>query len=142
MPRAPRIFIEGGIDHVYNRFTRGEPVFAVDGEAQSFVELMREIKQRDGLVVLAWCVEPLPPGGPLYVGSTVAVHGERATQNDSGIQHLQGMTPTYTENHRMYEPGTFIYADEPTGARVVGRRTGPYSMILRNTGGGSRRPSR
>ena len=56
MPRAPRLFIEGGIYHVYNRITRGEPVFAEDGEAQRFVEFMREIKQRDGLVVLAWCV--------------------------------------------------------------------------------------
>jgi len=58
MPRAPRLFIEGGIYHVYNRITRGEPVFAEDGEAQRFVEFMREIKQRDGLVVLAWCVMP------------------------------------------------------------------------------------
>lgn len=56
MPRAPRVFIEGGIYHVYNRVTRGERVFAEDGEAQRFVDLMLEIKQRDGLVVLAWCV--------------------------------------------------------------------------------------
>ena len=56
MPRAPRVFVEGGIYHVYNRVTRGERVFAEDGEAQRFVELMREIKKRDGLVVLAWCV--------------------------------------------------------------------------------------
>jgi putative transposase len=56
MPRAPRIFVEGGIYHVYNRVTRGERVFAEDNEAQRFVEQMREIKQRDGFVVLAWCV--------------------------------------------------------------------------------------
>ena len=56
MPRAPRVFIEGGIYHVYNRVTRGEAVFAEDGEAQRFVDLTREIKERDGLVVLAWCI--------------------------------------------------------------------------------------
>ncbi len=56
MPRAPRVFVEGGIYHVYNRVTRGERVFAEDGAAQRLVDVMREIKQRDGLVVLAWCV--------------------------------------------------------------------------------------
>ena len=56
MPRAPRVFVEGGIYHVYNRVTRGERVFADDGEAQRLVDVMREVKQRDGLVVLAWCV--------------------------------------------------------------------------------------
>jgi REP element-mobilizing transposase RayT len=56
MPRAPRVFVEGGIYHVYNRVTRGEGAFAEDGEAERFVELVREVKKRDGLVVLAWCV--------------------------------------------------------------------------------------
>ncbi len=56
MPRAPRVFIEGGIYHVYNRVTRGERVFGEDGEAQRLVDVMREIKQRDEFVVLAWCV--------------------------------------------------------------------------------------
>jgi hypothetical protein len=28
MPRAPRILIEGGLYHVYNRFARGEEVLA------------------------------------------------------------------------------------------------------------------
>ena len=26
MPRPPRVFVEGGIYHVYNRFASGEPV--------------------------------------------------------------------------------------------------------------------
>ena len=56
MPRVPRVFVEGGIDHVYTRVTRGERVFADDGEAERLVDVMREVKQRDGLVVLAWCV--------------------------------------------------------------------------------------
>jgi hypothetical protein len=45
MPRAPRVFVEGGLYHVYNRVTRGERVFAENGEAQRFVELIREVKR-------------------------------------------------------------------------------------------------
>jgi hypothetical protein len=49
MPRAPRILIEGGLYHVYNRFARGEEVFADPEEAISFLDLLRELKQRDDL---------------------------------------------------------------------------------------------
>jgi hypothetical protein len=56
MPRAARVFVEGGIHHVYNRVTRGERVFADDGEAERRVGAMREVKKHDGLIVLAWCV--------------------------------------------------------------------------------------
>ena len=56
MPRAPRILIEGGLYHVYNRFARGEEVFADPEEAITFLDLLRELKQRDDLQVLAWCL--------------------------------------------------------------------------------------
>ena len=56
MPRRPRILIEGGLYHVYNRFARGESVFADPEEAIEFVELLRDVKQRDGLTILAWAV--------------------------------------------------------------------------------------
>ena len=56
MPRRPRILIEGGVYHVYNRFARGESVFADPEEAIAFVELLRDVKQRDGLTILAWAV--------------------------------------------------------------------------------------
>lgn len=56
MPRSPRVFVEGGIYHVYDRVTRGECVFAEDAEAKRLLDTMREIKQRDGLIVLAWCI--------------------------------------------------------------------------------------
>ena len=56
MPRSPRVFVEGGIYHVYNRVTRGERVFSEDAEAERLLDSMREIKQRDGLIVLAWCI--------------------------------------------------------------------------------------
>ena len=56
MPRRPRVFVEGGIYHVYNRVTRGERVFDQDQEALELLEAIRGIRDRDGLVVLAWCV--------------------------------------------------------------------------------------
>jgi len=39
---------------VYNRISRGECVSADDDEASAFVGLLREVKDRDGLVVFAW----------------------------------------------------------------------------------------
>ena len=56
MPRAQRILVEGGLYHVYNRFARGEEVFADREEAIAFLDLFRELKQRDDLQVLAWCL--------------------------------------------------------------------------------------
>jgi len=48
--------IEGGLGHEYNRFARGEDVFADPEEAVEFSELLREVKQRDGLKVYAWAL--------------------------------------------------------------------------------------
>ena len=56
MPRPPRVFVEGGIYHVYNRVTRGERVFAEDQEAARLLDAMRDARERDGRVVLAWCI--------------------------------------------------------------------------------------
>lgn len=56
MPRNLRVFVEGGLYHVYNRFARGESVFSDSEEAIEFVELLREVKQRDGLTVFAWAL--------------------------------------------------------------------------------------
>jgi len=54
MPRKPRVFVEGGVYHVYNRFGSGEPVFADPDEALEFIELLRFVKQRDGWTIFAW----------------------------------------------------------------------------------------
>ncbi len=54
--RRPRILIEGGLYHVYNLFTRGESVFSDPEEVIAFVELLRDVKQRDGMTILAWVV--------------------------------------------------------------------------------------
>ena len=56
MPRSLRVFVEGGLYHVYNRFARGESVFADPEEAMEFVELLRGVKKRDGLTVYAWAL--------------------------------------------------------------------------------------
>ena len=50
MPRSPRVFVEGGIYHVFNRVTRGEKVFAEDSAAQHFLEVLQETKQRDEFI--------------------------------------------------------------------------------------------
>ena len=56
MPRRPRLLIEGGLYHFYNRCSRGEPVFGDPQEAIEFVELIRAVKERDGLTVYAWAL--------------------------------------------------------------------------------------
>jgi len=54
MPRTPRVFVEGGIYHVHNRFASGEAVFADPEAALEFIELLRFVKKRDGWTVFAW----------------------------------------------------------------------------------------
>ena len=56
MPRAPRILIEGGLCHVYNRLARGEEIFADPEEVIAFFVLPRELKQRDDPQLLSWCL--------------------------------------------------------------------------------------
>ena len=56
MPRSPRVFLEGGVYHVYNRVTRGEKVFGDDHEALFLLDTIREVRDRDGFIVLAWCI--------------------------------------------------------------------------------------
>jgi REP element-mobilizing transposase RayT len=56
MPRRPRLLVEGGIYHVYNRFTNGEPVFSDVDSCERFLDIVREVKARDCLTVFAWCL--------------------------------------------------------------------------------------
>lgn len=56
MPRRLRVFVEGGIFHVYNRFARGADLFSEPGEAIAFLEILRKARDRDGLTILAWCL--------------------------------------------------------------------------------------
>ena len=56
MARRPRIVVEGGLYHVYNRVSSGEPVFSDPNEAIEFIEIIRDVKKRDGWTVFAWCL--------------------------------------------------------------------------------------
>jgi hypothetical protein len=56
MPRPDRVFVAGGVYHVYNRMGRGERVFDGAEDAARFVELLRRVASRDGLTVYAWCL--------------------------------------------------------------------------------------
>jgi putative transposase len=54
--RLARVFAEGVVYHVYNRLARGERAFDDPTTAQAFVDLLREVAERDDLTVLAWCL--------------------------------------------------------------------------------------
>ena len=56
MPRNPRVQVEGGIYHVYNRIIDGVSVFESKATSQSFLDLLREIKTRDRWTLFAWCL--------------------------------------------------------------------------------------
>jgi len=81
MPRSLRVFVEGGIYHVYNRFASGEPVFADPEEALEFIELLRYVKQRDGWTIFAWAL--------MSNHYHLAIRS-RAVPISRGFQYLQG----------------------------------------------------
>jgi putative transposase len=58
VPRPNRVFVSHRVYHVYNRLGRGERVFEDDGEATSFIRVLREVVERDALTVFAWCLMP------------------------------------------------------------------------------------
>ncbi len=58
MPRWPRVFVEGGIFHVYNRFARGAEIFAEPEEAIKFIE-----DNKDGPF---FCYLPVTPPHGLF----------------------------------------------------------------------------
>ncbi len=50
------MFVEGAVYHVYNRLARGADVFATNNEAERFLGFIQKACERDGVVVLAWCL--------------------------------------------------------------------------------------
>ena len=54
MPRRHRVIVEGGVYHVYNRFSRGEGIFAEGDEGERFLDLLRLVRDRDGLTLFAF----------------------------------------------------------------------------------------
>jgi len=81
MPRTPRVFVEGGIYHVYNRFASGEAVFADPEAAREFIELLRFVKKRDGWTVFAWV---------LMTNHYHLAIRSRAVPISQGFHYLQG----------------------------------------------------
>lgn len=56
MARRARVVVEGGLYHVYNRISSGEGIFAEPDEAIGFIEIIRDVKKREGWTVFAWAV--------------------------------------------------------------------------------------
>jgi putative transposase len=56
MPRNPRLFVPRATCHVHCRVARGEDVFESDEEAIGFVDVLRRVRDLDGLTILAWCL--------------------------------------------------------------------------------------
>jgi hypothetical protein len=81
MPRRPRVFVEGGLYHVYNCFASGETVFADPEEAQAFVKLFRWVKKRDGWTVVAWCL--MTNHYPFVAGRYPSLTGCNTSRGDS-----------------------------------------------------------
>ena len=96
MPRAGRIFLEGGIYHVYNRTSRGEAIFAAEDEASAFVGLLSEVKDRDGLVVFAWCLMSNHFHIALRTGAVPLARSMRSLQ--------QRVTRGFNARHRVFGP--------------------------------------
>ncbi len=96
MPRKPRVFVEGGIYHVYCRASRGEAVFADETEAAAFVDILRKIKQRDGLVFFAWALM----SGHYHIALRTAEIPLWRT-----MASIQGLTTKgFNRRHRVYGP--------------------------------------
>ncbi len=88
MPRRARVFVEGGIYHVYNRFARGAEVFAEGDEAERFLGLLHKVKARDGLTVFGRCLMSHHShlalrAGPILLSRTMGYVQARFGQNDN-----------------------------------------------------------
>jgi hypothetical protein len=80
--RSPRLLIEGGIYHVYNRVSRGEHAFGDEAEAERLLRRLAETKRRDGFQV-----KEVARGLEKYVESASRLVGRAAARlvEDEGI---------------------------------------------------------
>ena len=88
--------VEGGIYHVYNRLARGAMVFKEDTEAETFVSLLRDVKERDGLTLFAWCLMSNHYHLALRVGKTPLSRTMQSLQ--------QRVTRAVNERQRVFGP--------------------------------------
>lgn len=54
MPRRIRLFVSGGVYHVYCRTHRGEMRFDREVDANAFIESVADVSSNHGLKVLGW----------------------------------------------------------------------------------------
>ena len=58
MPRILRGLVDGLTYHVLNRGNGGQAIFHKDQDYRSFIELMKEAKERSSVKVFAYCLMP------------------------------------------------------------------------------------
>ncbi len=142
MPRRPRVFVEGGIYHVYNRFARGAEVFKEGEEADRFLELLRHVRQRDGLTVFAFCLMSnhyhlALRSGPVPLSRTLGYVQARFSQQYNCAHRSTGPMwqsrykaklvedPTFLEQLIVYihlNPVTACAVDDPSDYPLCGHR--------------------
>jgi putative transposase len=113
MPRRPRIFVEGGIYHVYNRFARGAEIFAEGDETERFLGLLRKVKNRDGLTVFAWCLMSnhyhlAVRSGPVALSRTMGYVQARFGQDYNRRQRSSGPRWQSRYKARMVEDARYL----------------------------------
>ena len=129
MPRRPRVFVEGGIYHVYNRFARGADLFSEPEEAIEFIEILRKARDRDDLRIYAWTLMPnhyhlAARAGPVPLSRTMGYVQARFGQG-------------YNRRHRsswtaMAEPvqGQAVETPESFGRLIVYIHLNPWRQVL------------
>jgi hypothetical protein len=55
-PARPGVLVEGAVYRVYRHLARAAEVFGESEEVDRLVTLLREVRDRDGLIILAQCV--------------------------------------------------------------------------------------
>jgi len=54
MPRRPRLFVAGGIYHVYCRTHRGEIRFGQEPDSGAFLEIVSKVATHQRLEIMGW----------------------------------------------------------------------------------------
>ena len=56
MARSPRLFVPGGVYHVYSRGSNRQSIFSFDGDRVDFLECLARVVERHELRCLAYCL--------------------------------------------------------------------------------------
>jgi len=114
MPRKPRVFLEGALYHVYNRTSRGEPVFKAEVSVNTFVGLLRLVAERNGLSVYAWCIMPnhyhvVCRSGPVPLSRTFGVVQGRFGQMHNRFAGTRGPLWESRYKAKLVEEESYLY---------------------------------